>query len=119
MVDYNTQRTVMSKPFNITTHKNTFTNYLELVLDEDGEAHYAVPSHKDWLLAYACVKFEKTRKQIEAMCPPDMYFDLITWLTNLTGCVAVWDVAINGKPNRKQKSMLQLLKIEGLYRGRV
>ena len=32
MVDYDVQRDVMNKPFNIMIHKNKFVNYLEVVI---------------------------------------------------------------------------------------
>ena len=57
-------RDVMSKPFNLDTHKRTFTRYLEIILDEEGVAHYAVPSHKDWLINHACEKLGVTQKEL-------------------------------------------------------
>lgn len=119
MVDFDTRRTVMSKPFSIAVHKNTFVDYLEIILDESGEAHYAVPSHQEWLIEYGCKKFNISKETFESMCPPEMYFNYIEWLTKITECLAVWDIEYIGSLNRCQKAMLELLKLNGLYKGEI
>lgn len=119
MIDFNTQRNVISKPFNIAVHKNTFVDYLEIVLDESGQAYYAVPSHQKWLINYACRKLDVSRETLENMCPPEMYCEYIRWLAKMTGCVAVWDIGYTGSLNHHQKAMLELLKLENLYKGEI
>ena len=37
------QQRVLHSPFYVETHKKTFKNYLEVMIDEDGIVHYAVP----------------------------------------------------------------------------
>lgn len=37
--------TLYSK-FDIDKHAETFINYLEVIIDENGVVHYAVPSHQ-------------------------------------------------------------------------
>ncbi|MDE5860856.1 MAG: hypothetical protein K2H28_01530 [Ruminococcus sp.] len=117
MIDFNTQRNVMSRPFSIAVHKNTFNNYLEIILDESGQAYYAVSSHQEWLVNYACRKFEVSHETLENMCPPEMYCEYIRWLTKVTGCIAVWDIGYTGSLNCHQKAMLELLKLNELYKG--
>lgn len=119
MIDFNTRRNVMSKPFSIAVHKNTFVDYLEIVLDESGQAYYAVPSHQEWLINYACRKLDVSRETLENMCPPEMYCEYIRWLAKMTGCVAVWDIGYTGSLNHHQKAMLELLKLENLYKGEI
>lgn len=119
MIDFDTRRTVMSEPFSISVHKNTFIDYLEIILDESGEAHYAVPSHQEWLIRYACNKLKVSREMLESICPSEMYFNYIEWLTKITECVAVWDIEYVGSLNQHQKAMLELLKLNGLYKGEI
>ena len=119
MIDFDTQRTVMQKPFDIQTHKRTFVDYLEIVLDENGDAHYAVPSHQMWLRNYAAKKLNLTQEELSDRCPMAYWCDVTLWLTKITGCVAVWDVAYVGTLNSKQKAMLELLQLEGLYKGKI
>ena len=119
MIDWDTQRDVMSKPFNLDTHKRTFTRYLEIILDEDGVAHYAVPSHQDWLINYACEKLSVTQKELLDTMPREYWCDMLTWLTDITSCVAVWDISYVGRLNYAQKSQLELLQAEGLFYGKI
>lgn len=119
MIDWDTQRDVMSKPFNLNTHKRTFVHYLEVILDEEGVAHYAVPSHKDWLINHACEKLGVTQKELLDTMPQEYWCDMLTWLTNITSCVAVWDISYVGRLNYAQKSQLELLQAEGLFSGKI
>lgn len=36
--------------FDIQKHKETYKNYLEVIIDEEGSIHYAVPSHQEFLI---------------------------------------------------------------------
>lgn len=119
MVDWETERDVMSKPFNITTHKNTFTHYLEVIIDEEGTIHYAVPSHLEWLIQKACEKLNMNRNELMNNVPREYYFDMLTWLTKVTDCIAVWDTSYVGTLNYAQRSQLELLMLEGLYEGAI
>lgn len=119
MIDYNNTRDVMSKPFSIAIHKRTFINYLEVIIDEEGNVHYAVPSHQEWLMQMACKKLNKTENEILDNFPPEYYFDMLKWLTKITECVAVWDIGYVGSLNRSQKATLELLQLEGLYNGKI
>lgn len=109
----------MSKPFNITTHKNTFKHYLEVIIDEAGIIHYAVPSHQKWLIKKACEKLNMNRNELMNNVPREYWCDMLTWLTKITRCVAVWDTSYVGTLNYAQRSQLELLMLEGLYEGTI
>ena len=111
------EQKVLHSPFDIETHKKTFINYLEVIIDEDGTVHYAVPSHQEFLIRYACNKLSVSRDTLNEMCPKEYYFDFITWLCKITNCIAVWNNNLMGKPNRKQLIVLNKLRCEDLYKG--
>lgn len=105
--------------FNIDKHAATYVNYLEVIVRQDGKVEYAVPSHQEKLIAIAMEKFNKTRDEISAMCPEDKYFDFMSWLCDITGCISVWNMAFEGKPNAIQTTVLGIFKERGLYTGSV
>ncbi len=106
---------VLHQPFDIEVHKQTFHCYLEVIIDESGTVHYAVPSHQEWLIQKACKKQSITREQLYDICPPEYYFDVIGWLTQITGCIAVWDECYVGIPNEAQLNTLDILKEQHLF----
>lgn len=104
--------------FDIEKHKATFPHYLEVIIDTDGKVMYAIPSHQYKMIDIACKKYGIDRKSLDAMCPPDRYFDYMRWLCEVTGCVSVWEWQIEyDKVNHKQMAMLRRLKMAGLYMG--
>lgn len=105
--------------FDIDKHKQTYVNYLEVMIDEDGAIHYAVPSHQEWAIYEVCRQKNLSRDQVVAMTPPEFYFDWMTWLLEQCGCVAVWNNWYTGKPNVKQLGALRRLKMAGLFNGAV
>lgn len=105
--------------FDIQKHKETFINYLEVMIDEDGKVHYAVPSHQEWAIKKACSKLKVSRNQLAEMTPPEFYFNWMEWLAKKSGCVAVWEMGYVGEPNRKQRAKLKALKLSGLYKGKI
>lgn len=109
---------VLRKPFDLEIHKNTFVNYLEVIVLEDGTVTYAVPSHQEKLIAVACEKLSLTRDELNDLCPPAYYFDFMFWLCEISGCVALWNEHMCGKPNEQQQKMIKQLRDEGLYRGK-
>lgn len=108
---------VLLKPFDVETHKKTFINYLEVIIDEQGVVHYAVPSHQEFLINYACSQLGISREELNKQCPPEYYFNFLHWLCQITKCIAVWDTMIIGKPNRNQLVTMNKLRAEGLYKG--
>ena len=110
--------------FNIKKHKETFINYLEVLILQDGTIEYAVPSHQEKALDLACKKLNKTKQEIEDMCPREYYCDYLTWLLGITGSVSVWGNAaehfiVYKTINKKQIMVLRSLKKQGLYKGKI
>ena len=50
-------RIVLHSPFDIKVHKQTFINYLEVVISPEGIVEYAVPSHVEKLLQIFMSKY--------------------------------------------------------------
>lgn len=122
MSDYNLEMTkldILHGPFDIETHSKYFINYLEVVILSDGAIEYAVPSHQEKLISIAMEKFNVSRDDILEMCPPNMYFDVVTWLMDITGAVCVWTEFYTCDDGLTEKQMESLLKLKeaGLYKG--
>lgn len=111
------QQAILHRPFDIETHKATFTNYLEVILLENGDIVYATPSHQEKLIQIACDTLQITRDELNTLCPPEFYFDFMRWLCQITHCVAVWNQYILGIPNPQQEETLHLLIKEQLFHG--
>lgn len=111
-------------PFDIKKHKETYINYLEVLILEDGTIEYAVPSHQEKALEIACKKLNKTKQEIEDMCPREYYCDFLTWLLGITGSISVWGTSaeyfiVYKTINKKQIATLKRLKKHGLYKGNI
>src|SRR5690606_29819 len=63
------EQQVLHSPFDMETHKNTFINYLEVVIDADGTIMYAVPSHQEKLIRLACERHGLSRDELNDLCP--------------------------------------------------
>ena len=99
-------------------HKEKFVHYLEVIIEEDGHVLYAVPSHQEKMIELACKKYGITRDELNDRCPKEYYFDFLTWLSMLTGAIAVWEHQyIGASASKKQRSRLRQLKLYGLYNG--
>lgn len=105
--------------FDIEKHKSTFTNYLEVIILENGNIEYAVPSHQEYLIQLGCTQTNLTRVEFCDRCPPEYYFDFISWLCKETQCVSVWNDFIIGCPNDLQMNSLVKLRNENLYKGEI
>lgn len=114
----NNNQDVLRKPFDIEIHKQTFINYLEVIIREDGTVEYAVPSHQEKLIALACEKLKMTRNELNDFCPPAYYFDFTRWLCQVSDCVALWNEHMMGVPNDAQKKTIHTLIEEKLFRGK-
>ena len=101
------QQKVLHSPFDVETHKKTFKNYLEVMIDEDGIVHYAIPSHH----LYALNEVLKLGYSMENI--PVDYITRELYL--ISRHVAVWNDMIMGVLNDKQKQTLQMLADEGLF----
>lgn len=105
--------------FDIEKHVKTFINYLEVVIDENGVIEYAVPSHQEYLIKYACNKLNISRYDLEQLCPIEYFGNFTKWLCIITNCISVWnDFCLVGNGfTKKQLAKLKELKIRGLYKG--
>ena len=112
MEDYD----VYSK-FDVEKHVKKYIHYLEVIITEDGEVMYAVPSHQEIEIKRACEKLHVTRQQLSDMTPKEYYYDWLNWLCMQTGDVSVWTEFYQGKPNQKQIQVLHELKKYGAYEG--
>ncbi|MED2737709.1 hypothetical protein [Bacillus toyonensis] len=115
--DLSEDQKVLRGPFNIETHKKQFVNYLEVIISEDGTVMYAVPSHQEKLIKMACEKLNVEREEIHDLCPDEYKWDYMVWLCEVSGCVALWNVCMQGRANELQQKTIETLKEEGLYRG--
>lgn len=105
--------------FNIQKHKETFVNYLEVLILKDGTVMYAVPSHQELAIKLACEELKISRDELMERCPPEYYCDFLTWALGLTGAIAVWNKSFMGSMNEKQAAKLKQLKVAGIYKGSV
>ena len=109
----------LDSEFDIQKHKETFVNYLEVLIEPDGHVLYAIPSHQELAIKLACKAKGWTREELNQACPQEFYFDFLVWVLSLTNCVSVWNEFYMGTPNEKQKQKLQEMKDEGIYRGKI
>ena len=112
--------------FDIDKHADHFINYLEVVIDEQGEIHYAVPSHQMFMENILKRKIGIPDFQKLIMEDKEAWTDYLNWLCKQTKCVPVWNEFYFGKPNDKQLQKLQQLKEKkytqvklSLYQGKV
>lgn len=105
--------------FDMDKHKKKYINYLEVIILPTGKIVYAVPSHQEKLVKIGMEKYNCSRNDFINKCPRNMLYDYLTWLCNITGCIAVWNNCIQGKSNRFQKHKLEELKNNNLYKGEI
>lgn len=91
MIDYETQHRVLHSPFDLETHKATFVNYTEVVIDPEGTIHYAVPSHTCFLENYCCKMYHISRSELSARVPREYWCDMNAFLMKMSGCMLVWN----------------------------
>lgn len=117
--NYDNTQKVLHSTFNIQTHKETFKNYLEVIVDCDGVVHYAVPSHMEYLINHLISTKYGSREALNDAVPREYWFDMMTWLTQQSGLVAVWNNTYKGILNEQQRNTLIRLQMEGLYKGEI
>lgn len=107
--------------FDIKKHKETFVNYLEVLILPNGKVVYAVPSHQAKAEELAANRRHQTVQQLRDSCPPEHYGDYLEWLLFITGACAVWNnKVVSAFPlTEQQNNKLKLLKINGFYKGPV
>lgn len=109
---------VLHSEFNIETHKNTFINYLEVIIDDEGKIMYAVPSHTEKLIELYMEKYKVNRSDIvKHILIESIGLDTSSWLCEKLHCICVWDDRYYGKPNQIQLNKLKTLRLSGVYHG--
>ena len=116
---YSAMNEILHSDFDIETHKRTFINYLEVVIDKDGTIMYATPSHQQKMIEIYKNQEDLTEDEVWDRIPKND--DVIEWLNDKTGVIAVWNDFYypNGKANAAQLNQLQILKDNDLYNGEV
>ena len=107
--------------FNMEKHKETFINYLEVIVFPDGHVEYAVPSHQEKLISVCRQLLKVSRDTLFDMCPQEYYCNVIVWLCNVCGCISVWTDGIIKSDNtpltNAQWNTLNKMKEIGIYKG--
>jgi hypothetical protein len=103
--------------FDIQKHKQTYINYLEVIIMSNGKVSYAVPSHQAKLEKIACHKLDTTKEELSKLCPREKWLDYSEWLMEVTGCISVWTNFYLGKANEYQLAKLEEMKEAGIYLG--
>ena len=87
----------------------------------DGHVVYAVPNHIEKAVALACEALHVSRPELEAMGPPEFYYNYNVWVLRQSGAIMVWNdfFIAGGELTRPQQAMLRKLKLSGLYKGPV
>ena len=80
----------LESKFDALKHKETFYHYLEVIIYPDGSVEYAIPSHQEKLIQICKEELNVNRDRLFEMCPKEYYFDIITWMCNISKCVSVW-----------------------------
>ena len=111
--------TVLRSPFNIEEHKQTFINYLEVVILKDGSIHYAIPSHQQKAIRHIALERNLTDQQVADLCPPEYYLDYNNWLCAESGLIMVWNDFYMGIPNESQIEALLKLTDAGIFHGSI
>ena len=104
------QQEVLRQPFNIETHKETFINYLEVIINEDGSIEYAVPSHIEKVYQKYMDKYKVSRQYIyDNFATP---YDVATAMK----IIMVWSnrIECDFNPTKEQLEKLLFLKQQGV-----
>ena len=108
----------MTCDFDMEKHKETYKNYIEVIIDRKGYIQYAVPSHQEMAKRMACEAKGITEEELLDLCPREYYCDFLTWLLMQTGAMAVWTIGyVAPTVTRAQYRALRRLKLGGVYHG--
>ncbi len=108
--------------FDIEKHKQTYINYLEVMILRNGTIVYAIPSHMEKAKQLCCEQLHITLEELSNMCPIEYWCDYMTWLLTKCGAVAVWNELYKTGEfglNNRQRATLKRLKLHGLYKGHI
>ena len=116
-----TDSEILALPFDIERHKQSQYLLSEFVIAPDGTIYYALPSHTEFLVKKVCERKNCTRKEVEDTCPPEYYANYLAWLIEQSdGYIPVWEpFVLEDSATKQQLASLKLLKLNGLYRGKL
>lgn len=111
---------VLNGPFSIQKHKETFINYLEVIIDANGNIYYAVPSHLQKLKHMYMARYNATEDQMMA----DFYnqhsgISAVEYFCAKLDCISVWWDGYVGEPKDIHLATLRKLSEAGIYAGPV
>ena len=101
---------VLHAPFDFKTHNETFVNYCEVVIDEDGTIIYGVPSHTECLKRMYTERFGGNP---DDDCPKEFYGDYLGWLADKLNACVVYTRMFGRFYNDKQLRQLRKLQQHG------
>lgn len=106
--------------FDIQKHKETFIDYLEVIINANGHIMYAVPSHQEKLIAMVMEARGWTRQELMEHCPERFHCSFLDWLLLVADAVSVWSAfCIAPAPRPKHIEALRRLSEAGLYTGAI
>ena len=104
--------------FDIEKHKQTFIDYLEVVILSDGTIEYAVPSHQEKAIRLACKNLNCDRDYFIDVVFKEHMIDWNELLMDTAGVIMVWDRFIQfHNVTQAQINSLKRLKEAELYFG--
>lgn len=74
--------------FSIEEHAKKYINYLEVIIEDDGTVHYAIPSHQRKLIQLYCDKNNLTEQELYDMIPITASPE--HWMCYHGNYIAVW-----------------------------
>lgn len=108
----------LNSDFDIQLHKQTFIDYLEVLILDDGKIIYAVPSHQLKGEEIASKRLGLSISEFRDSCPREAMFDYLPWIASQANCVFVWNsYIVYSCINQKQYAAIRKLKLNGLYKG--
>ncbi|MFI3329150.1 MAG: hypothetical protein R3Y05_01535 [bacterium] len=97
--------------FDLDKHKETFTNYCEVVILEDGTVKYAVPSHEQMLIKLYADKKGMSVEEFYNWWDENKHIDFRELALKEVKCVLVWTnfcqyIELNKVQNKVLKSFI-------------
>lgn len=89
--------------FDLEKHKQTFIDYLEIMILPDGTIEYAVPSHQEYLINYIFKNKGITREALMELTNIN-----VEMLNDISGVVSVWNEYIIA-PHKITKEQIETL----------
>lgn len=91
------------------------------MIDPEGVIVWALPSHQEFLIYKAMVRFGYSREVLMAACPPEFYYDFLRWLIPMSGgWIPVWKQGVMDYPvTKKQHAALKKTEAGRLFQRNI